>query len=164
MHNYIPVKFHFNWTENIFFELSWLPWRWQPFRKCQTLNVHIQIRDEFFFFISPQNFYSLRVQAWGMGDNSIFIVFSNLWSSVHLKTPLNSKLLDNRDCLHWIWAVKIKRPLFLLPFYSCAHVVLYLIAANKSVSIICLCSQNIIEISLSRKNCHRNMLSKLTGV
>jgi hypothetical protein len=29
----------------------------------------------------------LRVYAWGMGDNSIFIVFSNIWSSVRLKIP-----------------------------------------------------------------------------
>jgi len=40
-----------------------------------------------------------------MGDNSIVIVFSNIWSSVRLKIPLNSKLLGNTDCLHWIWAV-----------------------------------------------------------
>jgi hypothetical protein len=30
----------------------------------------------------------LRVYAWGMGDNSIFSVFSNIWSSVRLKTYL----------------------------------------------------------------------------
>jgi multidrug efflux pump subunit AcrB len=42
---------------------------------------------------------------------------------------------------------------------------LYLIAAYASVRqcaiIICRCPQNIIEISLSRKNVHRNMLSKM---
>ena len=41
-----------------------------------------------------------------MGDNSIFSVFSNIWSSVRLKIPLNSKLLGDKDCLHWIWPVK----------------------------------------------------------
>ena len=60
-----------------------------------------------------------------------------------MKTPLNSKLLDNTDCLHWIWAVKIKRLLFLLPFYSCAHVVLYFIAANKSVLVLYACAHKI---------------------
>jgi hypothetical protein len=39
-------------------------------------------------------------------------------------------------------------------------VYLYLIAANNSVIIMCLCPQNIIDISLSRKNSHWNMLSK----
>ena len=44
-------------------------------------------------------------------------------------------------------------------------VFLYLIAAYASVRqcvIICRCPQNIIEISLSRKNVHRSMLSKMT--
>jgi multidrug efflux pump subunit AcrB len=44
-------------------------------------------------------------------------------------------------------------------------VFLYLIAVYASVRecaiIICWCPQNIIEISLSRKNVHRNMLSKM---
>jgi hypothetical protein len=44
-------------------------------------------------------------------------------------------------------------------------VFLYLIATYASVRqcaiIICQCPQNIIEISLSRKNVHRNMLSKM---
>jgi hypothetical protein len=33
------------------------------------------------------------------------------------KFPLNSKLLGDKDCLHWIWPVK---KMTLLPFYSCA--------------------------------------------
>jgi hypothetical protein len=44
-------------------------------------------------------------------------------------------------------------------------VFLYLIAAyanvRQCVIIICRCPQNIIEISLSRNNVHRNMLSKM---
>ena len=66
---------------------------------------------------------------------------------------------------------KKQRLLFLLPFHSCAPCFLllfffiYIIAANKQcVIIICLCPQNINEISLSRKNCHRNMLSKMPRV
>jgi hypothetical protein len=45
-------------------------------------------------------------------------------------------------------------------------VFLYFIAAYASVGqcdiIICRCPQNIIEISISRKYFHRNMLSKMT--
>ena len=44
-------------------------------------------------------------------------------------------------------------------------VFLYLIAAYASVRqcviIVCRCPQNVIEISLSRKNVHRSMLSKM---
>ena len=47
-------------------------------------------------------------------------------------------------------------------------VFLYLIAAYASVRqcviIICRCPQNIIEISLSRKNVHRSMLSKMPEI
>jgi hypothetical protein len=45
MHNYIPVKFHFNWTENIFLNFHGYHGDGSQFEKCQTLNVHIQIRD-----------------------------------------------------------------------------------------------------------------------
>ena len=37
------------------------------------------------------------------------------------KLPLNSKVLGDKDCLHWIWPVKKKWLLFLWPFHSCAH-------------------------------------------
>ena len=52
-------------------------------------------------------------------------------------------------------------------FCKCGFLVLlYLIAAyasvRKCVIITCRCPQNIIEISLSRKNVHRSMLSKLS--
>ena len=57
----------------------------------------------------------------------------------------------------------------LLIFCKCGEpwflVFLYLIASYASVRecviIICRCPQNIIEISLSRKNVHRSMLSKM---
>ena len=71
------------------------------------------------------------------------------------KFPLNSKLLGDKDCLHWIWPVK-KHDSF--SFYLSIAVLLgfvYLIAAYASVRqcviIICRCPQHIIEISLSRK-------------
>ena len=80
-----------------------------------------------------------------MGDNSIFSVFSNIWSSVHLKIPSQFQA-------SW-W-----RRLFSLDMtisMAMLLVFLYLIAAYASVRqcviIICWCPQNIIEISLSRK-------------
>jgi hypothetical protein len=37
------------------------------------------------------------------------------------KSPLNSKLLRDKDCLHWIWPVKKMTPQFpKIPFHSCA--------------------------------------------
>ena len=69
------------------------------------------------------------------------------------KFPLNSKLLGDKDCLHWIWPVK-KNDSFYLSI-AMLLVFLYLIAAYASVRqcviIICRCPQNIIEISHARK-------------
>ena len=106
-----------------------------------------------------------------MGDNSIFIAFSNIWSSVHLKIrlqfqafwqhrlfPLDMGSLKNKDSFSFYLSIAV-----LLVFCCCFF--LYIIAANKQcVIIICLCPQNINEISLSRKNCHRNMLSNMPRV
>ena len=47
------------------------------------------------------------------------------------KFLLNSKLLGGKDCLHWIWPVKKKWLLFLLPFHSCAPCIF--------ISYCCLC-------------------------
>jgi len=80
-----------------------------------------------------------------MGDNSIFIVFSNIWSSVHLKIP------------------SIPTFSFYL-FIAVLLVFLYLIAANKSVLLLYACAHKISLKSLSRKNCHWNMLLKMPGV
>jgi hypothetical protein len=63
-----------------------------------------------------------------------------------------------------IFHTNIYLPLFLLPFQSVFLIFLYCIAANNSVIIICLCPRNIIEISISRKKCNRNMLSKIPGL
>jgi hypothetical protein len=53
------------------------------------------------------------------------------------KFPLNSKLLGDKVCLHWIWPVKKKWLLFLLPFHSCApcifHILLLLMPVSGSV-------------------------------
>jgi hypothetical protein len=69
--------------------------------------------------------------------------------------PLNSKLLGNTDCLHWIWAFKKKWLIFLLPFHSCAtrfflNLLLLLITVCY-YHMLSLCPQNINEISLSQK-------------
>ena len=54
-----------------------------------------------------------------MEDNSIFSVFSNIWSSVLWKFPLNSKLIG--DKIVYIGYGQLKKwLLFLLPFHSCA--------------------------------------------
>ena len=47
------------------------------------------------------------------------------------KFPLNSKLLGDKDCLHWIWPVKKKWLLFPLHFHSCAPCIF--------ISYCCLC-------------------------
>jgi hypothetical protein len=64
--------------------------------------------------------FHLRVYAWGMGDNSIFNVFSNIWSSVRLKIPPQFQAswlqrLFTLDMARWK-----KWHLFHLPFHSCA--------------------------------------------
>jgi hypothetical protein len=106
------------------------------------------------------------VWAWGMGDNSIFSVFSNIWSSVRLKIHLNSKLLGDKDCLHWIWPVKKKMTPFPFTFpWLCSlyfYILLLLmpVSGNVLLFIICRCLQNIIEISLSRKKCSSKYVVK----
>ena len=116
--------------------------------------------------------------VWGMAFNATFnntLVIS--WQSVLLvyKTVVprenmiicafDSKLLDDKDCLYWIWPVKKNDPFFFYLSIAVLLVYLYFISAYASVRqciiIICRCPQNIIEISLSRKNVHRNMLSKM---
>ena len=73
------------------------------------------------------------------------------------KFPLNSKLLGDKDCLHWIWPVKKNDSFSFYLSIAVLLVFLYLIAAYTSVRqcviIICRCPQDIIEISLSRKKC-----------
>ena len=44
------------------------------------------------------------------------------------KSTLNSKLLGNTDCLHWIWTVLIKKwRLSLLTFHSCVPCLFYIL-------------------------------------
>jgi hypothetical protein len=101
-----------------------------------------------------------------MGDNSIFSVFSNIWSYVHLKIPPQFQA-SWQHRLFTLDMGSFKKKMTPFSFYLSIAVLLvflYLIAANKCVVIICLCPQNIIEISLSRKSYHRNMLVKMPGV
>ena len=100
---------------------------------------------------------------------TLFSVSSQIYDHLCVwKFPLNSKLLGDKDCLHWIWSVKKNDSFSLYLSIAVLLVCLYLIAAYASVRqcviIISRCPQHIIEISLSRNNCHRNMLSKLPGV
>ena len=86
-----------------------------------------------------------------MGDNSVCIVFSNIWSSVRLKIHPQFQASWQHSVLYWKWTVLKKNDS--IPFYLSIAVLLvflYLIAANKSVLL--LYGQNIIEISLCRKN------------
>ena len=90
-----------------------------------------------------------------MGDNSIFSVFSNIWSSVRLKIP------PQFQASWWqrLFTLEPAKKNDSFSFYLSIAVLLvflYLIAAYASVRqcviIICRCPQNIIEIYLSRKN------------
>ena len=80
------------------------------------------------------------------------------------KFPLNSKLFGEKDCLHWIWPVKKNDSFSFYLSIAVLLVFLYFIAVYASVRqcaiIICRCPQNIVEISLSRKNVHRNCCKK----
>jgi hypothetical protein len=67
--------------------------------------------------------------------------------------------------LHWIWPVENNYSFSVYLSIAVLLVFLDLIAAYVSVRqciiIICRCPQHIIEISLSRKNVYRSMLSKM---
>jgi len=57
-----------------------------------------------------------------MEDNSVFIVFSHIWSSVRLKIhPQFQASWQHRVFLLDMDSFKKKWLLSLLPFYSCAH-------------------------------------------
>ena len=55
----------------------------EGFHVIRQTTKHLLIRDMFIRDL----FGVLKVNAWGMGDNPIFSVFSNIWSSVRLKIP-----------------------------------------------------------------------------
>ena len=102
----------------------------------------------------------------GVWERTLFSVSSQIYDHLCIwKFPLNSKLLGDKECLHWIWPVKKNDSFSFCLSIAMRLVFLYLIAAYASVRqcviIICLHPQNITEISLSRKNVHRNMLSKM---
>ena len=92
----------------------------------------------------------------GVWEITLFSVSSQIYDHLCVwKFPLNSKLLGDKDCLHWIWPVKKNDSFSFYLSIVVLLVFLYLIAAyasvRQSVIIICRCPQNIIEISLSRK-------------
>jgi hypothetical protein len=66
-----------------------------------------------------------------MGDNSIFSVFSNIWSSVHLKMSPQFQASSWQRLLTLDMASYKKWLLFLLPFHSCAPCIF--------ISYCCLC-------------------------
>ena len=80
-----------------------------------------------------------------MGDNSIFIVFSNIWSSVHLKIP--PQFQASWQQIVYIGYGQFKENDSFSFYLSIAVllVFLYLIAANKSVLLLYACAH---EISL----------------
>jgi len=85
-----------------------------------------------------------------MGDNSIFIVFSNIWSSVHLKIRLQFQAfwqhrlfsldmgsLKNNDSFSFYLSIAV-----LLVFLYCFFFI-YIIAANNSVLLLHACAHKI---------------------
>ena len=66
-----------------------------------------------------------------MGDNSIFSVFSNIWSSVRLKIPPQFQASWWQRLFTLDIASEKKWLLFLLPFHSCAPCIF--------ISYCCLC-------------------------
>jgi len=94
-----------------------------------------------------------------MEDNSIFSVFSNIWSSARLKIPHQFQASWQHRLLTLDMGSLKKNDSF--SFYlSIAVLIVFLnlIAANKSVLLLYACAHNkIIEISLSRKKYCRNI-------
>ena len=76
-----------------------------------------------------------------MGDNSIFIVFSNIWLSVHLKIPPQFQASWQQIVYIRYGQLKKKRLPFL--FITLLLVFLHLIAANKSVLLLYACAHKI---------------------
>jgi hypothetical protein len=81
-----------------------------------------------------------------MGDNSIFIVFSNIWSSVRLKIPrtpsIPSFLVTQIVYIRYGQFKKMTVFSFYL-FIAVLLVFLYFIAANKSVLLLYACAHKI---------------------
>ena len=96
----------------------------------------------------------LRVYAWGMGDYSIFGVFSNIWSSVRLKIPPQFQTSWWQRLLTLDMANKEKDSFSFYLSIAVLLVFLYSIAdyasARQCVIIIWPCPQNITEISFQK--------------
>jgi hypothetical protein len=54
-------------------------------------------------------------------------------------SPLNSKLLGDKDCLHWIWPVKKMTVLCFVLFYVCLYCVLFCVMFVSTVFCFVLC-------------------------
>ena len=79
-----------------------------------------------------------------MGDNSIFIVLSNIWSSVHLKIPPQFQASwQHRLFTLDMGSLKKMTPFPFTFLQLCSFVFLYLIAANKSVLLLYACAHKI---------------------
>jgi hypothetical protein len=101
-----------------------------------------------------------------MGDNSIFIVFSTIWSPVHLKIlPQFEASWQNRLFTFDMGSFKKYDSFYFYLSISVLLVFLCLIAANKSVLLFYACAHKIsLKYLFQEKNCHGNMLFKMPGV
>jgi hypothetical protein len=79
-----------------------------------------------------------------MGDNSIFIVFSNIWSSVRLKIPPQFQAYWQQIVYIRCGQFKKKDSFSLYLFIILLLVFLYLIAVNKSVLLLYACAHKIL--------------------
>jgi hypothetical protein len=101
-----------------------------------------------------------------MGDNSMFIVFSNIWPSVRLKiSPQYQASWQHRLFTLDMGSLSKNDSFSFYHFITLLLVFLYLIAANKSVLLLYACAHKIsLKYIFPEKNCHRNMLLKMPGV
>jgi hypothetical protein len=90
-----------------------------------------------------------------MGDNSIFIVFSNIWSCVRLKKPSIPSFLATQIVYIGYGQFKKNDSFSFYLFIAVLLFLLYLIAANKSMLLLYACAHNIsLKYLFPEKNCH----------
>jgi hypothetical protein len=71
--------------------------------KCYSNPLHIGILDYIYAWTTRAKFH-LRPRVW---EITLFSVSSQIYDHLCVwKFPLNSMLLGDKDCLHWIWPVK----------------------------------------------------------
>ena len=97
-----------------------------------------------------------------MVDNSIFIVFSNIWSSVRLKITSQFQVSWQHRLVTLDMGSQTNDPFSFYLSIAVLLVFLCLIAANKSVLLLYACAHKIsLNYLFPGKNCHRNMLLKM---